>query len=347
MKTPDYQIFEIENLGLQGGGVLPRAEIAYKTYGQLAADKSNVILYPTSYGAQHNDTEWLIGPGRVLDPTEWFIVIPNMFTNGLSSSPSTLAAPYSGGGFPAFTHGGFPAFTHWDNVHAQRRLLAEVFGVEHLALAYGWSMGAQQALHWGAIFPDQVARICAVCGSARTSVHNKVFLEGVRATLTADPAWQGDHFAAHPERGLKGMGRVYAGWALSQAFYRQNLFLEVGFDSLEDFLVRSWEANFLRRDAHDLLASLDTWVASDISDNEIFQGDLGRALGAITARSLIMPSATDLYFTPEDSEIETAQMPNAAFRPIPSIWGHRAGNPVQSPDDEAFLRQAVAELLGD
>ncbi|MEZ5716363.1 MAG: alpha/beta fold hydrolase [Paracoccaceae bacterium] len=337
MTSSDAQLFEIADLTLQRGITLPRAQITYKTYGRLAADKSNVILYPTSYGAQHHDTEWLIGPGRVLDPTDWFIVIPNMFGNGLSSSPSNLDAP--------FGPDRFPLFTHWDNVQAQRRLLAEVFGIERLALAYGWSMGAQQALHWGAIFPDRVERICAVCGSARTSVHNRVFLEGVRATLTGDPAWQGRHFSAHPARGLRAMGRVYAGWAMSQAFYRERLYEQVGYSSLEDFLVRSWEANFLRRDAHDLLASLETWLASDISDNDLYHGDLRAALGAITARTMVMPSRTDLYFTPEDSEIETAMMPNAEFRPIESIWGHRAGNPALNPGDETVLRQAVSELL--
>jgi homoserine O-acetyltransferase len=78
----------------------------------------------------------------------------------------------------------------------------------------------------------------------------------------------------------------------------------------------------------------------------IYDGDLAQALGAITARSVIMPSRTDLYFTPEDSEIETAQMPNASYRPIESIWGHRAGNPTFNPADEAALREAVADLLG-
>ncbi len=337
MTSEASHVFEFENLTLQRGFTLPRAQITYKTYGRLAADKSNVILYPTSYGAQHTDTEWLIGPGRVLDPNEWFIVIPNMFGNGLSSSPSNLAVP--------FGPDRCPTFTHWDNVHAQARMLEAAFGVTHLAMAYGWSMGAQQALHWGAIFPDRVARICAVCGSARTSIHNKVFLEGVRATLTGDPAWRGDHFAAHPVRGLRAMGRVYAGWAMSQAFYRERLYEQAGFSSLEDFLVRSWEANFLRRDAHDLLAALETWMVSDISDNAIYNGDLAAALGAITARAIIMPSRTDLYFTPEDSEIETAMMPNAELRPIESIWGHRAGNPVFNAEDEITLRQAVSDLL--
>ena len=337
MSAQDYRTFELADFTLQRGITVPRARVAYKTYGELAADRSNVILYPTSYAAHHTDIEWLIGPGRILDPTEWFIVIPNMFTNGLSTSPSNLEPPFG----PDRS----PVFTHWDNVHAQRRLLAEGFGVEKVALAYGWSMGAQQALHWGAIFPDRVERICAVCGSAKTSLHNQVFLEGVRATLTADPNWRGDHFAAHPVRGLRAMGRVYAGWALSQAFYRERLYEGAGYSSLEDFLVRNWEANFLRRDAHDLLASLETWKQSDISDNPIYEGDLDLALGSIRARAIIMPSLTDLYFTPEDSEAETGRMPNAEYRPIDSIWGHRAGNPLFNPEDEAALREAVRDLL--
>jgi homoserine O-acetyltransferase/O-succinyltransferase len=332
-----HHIFNLGDLKLQRGITLPGAFLAYQSYGTLNAAKSNVILYPTSYGAQHTDTEWLIGPGRVLDPTHWFIVIPNMLGNGLSSSPSNMAEP--------FGLGRNPVFTHWDNVHAQRRLLTEVFGVERLALAYGWSMGGQQALHWGAIFPDAVERIFAVCTSARTSIHNRVFIDSVRATLTTDPAWQDGRFVERPVRGLRAMGRVYAGWAMSQAFYREKLYEGIGFASLEDYLVRSWEANFLRRNGEDLLSMLATWTQSDISDNPIYRGDLPRALGAIRAKAIIMPSETDLYFTVEDSRIETAMMPNAEFRPLKSIWGHRAGNPAQHPPDEAVLQTAVADLL--
>ena len=339
MILADYETFELGPLVLQRGLTLPKAHLAYKTYGRLAQDKANVILYPTSYAAHHTDIDWLIGPGRVLDPERYFIVIPNQLGNGLSSSPSNLAEPFGAGR----NH----MFTHWDNVHAQERLLREQFGVTNLALVYGWSMGGQQALHWGAIFPDRVARICAVCTSARTSPHNKVFLEGIRATLTADGAWRDGRFAERPVRALRAFSRVYAGWAMSQAFYREKLWATVGFASLEDYLVRAWEGNFLRRAGEDLLSMIDTWYQSDISDNALYGGDLEAALGAITARSIVMPSTTDLYFTVADSEAETRLMPNAELRPIASIWGHRAGNPVQCPEDEAVLRRAVEDLLAD
>jgi homoserine O-acetyltransferase len=334
----DFEIFELGDLSLQCGRTLPEAKLAYKTYGALAPDRSNVILYPTSYGAQHFDTEWLIGPERVLDPDEWFIVIPNMFTNGLSTSPSNCVEECR--------YGNWPAITHVDNIGAQRRLLREVFDVERVALIYGWSMGAQQALHWGAIYPHEVERICAVCGSAKTSPHNLVFIEGVKAALTGDPAWRDGWFDAKPERGLRAMGRVYAGWAMSQAFYRERLYEHFGVSSIETFLVQFWEANFLRRDGNDLLAQLHIWERSDISANERYAGDLRSALAAIRARAMVMPGSTDLYFTAEDSRTETDMMPNAAFRPIESKFGHRAGNPTHWKQDEAVLRQAVQELLG-
>ena len=160
-----------------------------------------------------------------------------------------------------------------------------------------------------------------------------MFLEGVKAALTADPAWQDGWFATPPTRGFQAMGRVYAGWGLSQAFYREEVWRRLGFSSLEDFLVGGWEANFRRRDANDLLAMLWTWQHADISANEIYKGDLEKALGAIPADALVMPCETDLYFTVEDNRREVAQMPRAELRPIPSIWGHRAGNPRQNPED--------------
>lgn len=336
-QSPDYPVYVLRDFKLQCGLTLPEARLAYQTYGTLNAERSNVILYPTSYGAQHMDLDWLIGPDKILDSSRYFIVIPNQFGNGLSSSPSNLPEPF-GPGRP-------PVFTHVDNVTAQREMLRDAFGIERLALAYGWSMGGQQCLHWGALFPEAVQRIAAICTAAKTSVHNIVFLEGLRATLTCDPAWNGERFTARPEKGLRAYGRVYAGWALSQAFYRAGLHLKCGYSSLEDFLIRDWEGSFLRRDPHNLLSMLETWKRSDISANETFHGELPAALGAIRARTYLMPGSHDLYFTPEDSQAEARLIPRVELRPIPSLWGHRAGNPVKNPEDQLFLKTAVADLL--
>ena len=131
----------------------------------------------------------------------------------------------------------------------------------------------------------------------------------------------------------------------ADAFYRGEVWREAGFNSLEDYLVRAWDSAFARRDANDLLAMLWTWQHADISANELYGGDLGKALGAITADAIVMPSETDLYFTVEDNRREVALMRKAELRPIPSIWGHRAGNPAQNPQDAKFIDDAVRELL--
>jgi homoserine O-acetyltransferase len=77
----------------------------------------------------------------------------------------------------------------------------------------------------------------------------------------------------------------------------------------------------------------------------LYGGDLDKALRAITAKAIVMPCETDLYFTVEDNRREVARMPNAELRPIPSIWGHRAGNPALNPEDAKFIDDAVRELL--
>lgn len=329
-------IYNLGDVKLQRGATLRGAHIAYKTYGTLNADKSNAIMYPTWYSGFHSDNEWLIGKGMALDPEKYFIIIASAFGNGLSSSPSNTPAPYNAGAFPHVTL--------YDNVVNQHRLVTEHFGITSLELVVGWSMGAQQTYQWACLYPEMVKRIAPFCGSAKTAPHNYVFLEGVKAALTADNAWAGGWYTTPPTRGLRSVGRVYAGWGLSQPFYRQELWKILGFNSLEDFLVGFWEGFFLKRDANNLLAMLWTWQHADISDNHLFHGDLVKALKAITAKTVIMPGKLDLYFPPEDNEWEAAQMPHAKYVVIPGVWGHFAGGGLYEPDT-AFIDVQLKELL--
>jgi homoserine O-acetyltransferase len=333
----DHEIFQLGDVDLQCGLRLRSAWLAYKTYGNLNASKDNVIVFPTFFGSQHPANELMIGPGMALDPEEFFIVIPNMFGNGLSPSPSNTPPPYD--------RARFPAVTYYDNITFQHRLVTEKFGVDRIALVCGFSMGAQQTFHWGALYPGMVERIAPWCGSAKTSRHNFVFLEGVKAALRADDAWNNGWYENPPLKGLRAMARVYAGWAPSQAFYREKVFLELGFSSLEDYLITAWEGRYIQLDANDILAMASTWQAGDISDNPLYGGDFEKALGSIKARAFVMPSQTDQYFPPEDNEIEVGLMPNAELRTIPTIWGHTGGGPGRNPVDTGFIDAQLKELL--
>jgi homoserine O-acetyltransferase len=332
------EVYRAGALALDCGEVLQDAFIAYKTFGSLDADRTNVIIVPTHFGGTHENSTYLIGKGRALDPDKYFIVIPNLLGNGVSSSPTNALPGGQGSRFPRISIN--------DNVRLQYKLLTEGLGVRQIELAVGFSMGAVQVFHWAALFPAFVRRLAPICGGARISVHNFVFLEGMKAALTADPAWNEGAYTEPPLRGQRAMALAWAAWPPSAHFYRRRLFTKLGYDSIEDFLDRYWAATYCAMDANNLLCQLHTWQSADISNNALYGGDFDGALAAISARSVVMPCVNDAYFPPEDSILEVAKMPNAQLRPIRSFWGHWAGSG-RNPEDTAFIDRNLRELLAD
>ncbi|MGI9408057.1 MAG: alpha/beta fold hydrolase [Hyphomicrobiaceae bacterium] len=333
----DYEIFSLGDVTLQSGVVLPDAKLAYQTYGDHGNAARGTILLPTFYTGTHGRNEGFFGPGRGIDPEKHFIVSINLFGNGLSSSPGNTPAPYDG---PRF-----PEITFHDNVACQHRLVTEHLGLDRIHLVAGWSMAGCQSYQWGAQYPDMVDAILPFCASAKTSPHNVVFLEGVKAALCADGDWNNGDYKTQPERGLRAFGRVSAGWAFSQTFYREGLYREMGFETFED-LLKDWEEDHVQNwDANNLLAKLRTWQRGDISANGTYGGDFPAALAGIKAKAILVPCSDDLYFPPEDNAIEARHMPNADFRPFTSPWGHCVASPGKVPEFEKFLDGCVCELL--
>ncbi|MFS0724273.1 alpha/beta fold hydrolase [Paenibacillus sp. 1P07SE] len=331
----DYNVFKLGDVTLQSGAILPDAFLAYKTYGTLNADKSNVILYPTAFGDQHRDNEWLIGEGMALDPEHYFIIVPNLLGNGLSSSPSNTPAPYD--------RDNFPQVTISDNVRFQHRLLTARYGITKLALVTGWSLGAVQVYAWAAGYPDMVERIAPFAGTAKVWPHTHVFLEGVKAPLHA-VLRTGGLEGERATTALRAVGRVYAGWGFSQSFYRESGYTQWGSETMEAFLTDFWERSFTAHDPYNLLAMLWTGQHADISDNATYNGDFELALRSITAQAVVMPGSTDLYFTAEDIEYEASLIPHAVCRPIASVWGHLAGRGL-NPEDNRFIDEQLGQLL--
>lgn len=249
MSDSQVKTFALGDFTLASGAVLPQAFIAYKTFG---SPSSPAVIYPTWYSGLIADNEWLVGPGKTLDPARYYIIIPALFGNGQSSSPTNMRAH-----LPRATP--FPDVTFRDNVAAQHRLLTDGLGVRHARAVLGWSMGAGQTYQWLTQHPGFVDLAVPFCGSARTSLHNQVFLEGPKAALLAakgtasagvcageesTSAGYRDWTAEEREKGLKAVARVYAGWGLSQAFYREKVYESLGYKDLEDFLVKFWEGWF-------------------------------------------------------------------------------------------------------
>lgn len=332
----DCSYYSLGDVTLQSGERLADARLGYKTYGTLNKSGDNAVLLPTFYTGTHVRNEGFFGPGRALDPERHFIVSINLFGNGISTSPSNAHPDCAGHRFPLVTF--------FDNVACQHRLLTEGLGVERLALVMGWSMGGCQSYQWASQYPDMVRAAVPFCGSARTSPHNRVFLEGVKAALLADAEFADGRYTRPPERGLRAFGRVYAGWAFSQTFFREGLFRQLGFDTYEELLL-DWEEDHLNWDANDLLAMLHTWQCGDISANDRYGGDFERALGAITARLITIPCSDDLYFPPEDNALEVRHIRAGEMRVHHSPWGHCSASPGNDAGFQRLLDQCINVVL--
>ncbi|KAI0150148.1 homoserine acetyltransferase family protein [Xylariaceae sp. FL1272] len=345
----DFKIFQLGDFALQSGVVLKDAYIAYKTFG---SPENPAIVYPTWYSGLIAQNEWLIGGDMALSPKKYFIIIPALFGNGQSKSPSNS---------PELRR--FPLVSFFDNISAQYRLVTEELGVEHLRAVLGWSMGAAQTYQWITQYPDFMDLAIPFCGAARCSIHNQVFLDGVKSALCAAKGTvsggvaKGEATSAEEyrnwnkeerETGLKALGRVYAGWGLSQAFYREKLYeTQLGYKDLEDFMVNFWEGWALSKDPENMMTMLHTWQSADCSKQEAYNGDFELAMKSIKAKTLVLPGKTDLYFPPEDSEYEVACMSENIGKCIafPSVWGHWAGGPGDSKEDVKWLDDKLKVFL--
>ncbi len=332
----EKQFIELGDVMLDCGQVLRQARLCYQVVGTSNALKNNIVLIPSYYGGTHWGSLPLLGAGSPLASGEYCVVLTNLFGAGWSSSPSNATQGQGGADFPRISLA--------DNVRAQKLLLDRLFGSDwQLPLVTGWSMGGMQALDWGMLYPEKVQRILPFCCTARCWPHNFVFLEGVKAALCADSAWQGGRYSSPPERGLRAFGRAYAGWAYSPAFFRNERWRELGFDRLEA-LLEYWEDDHQLQDANDLLCVLDTWQCADPAMLSGF-ADGKTALSNLKARAIIMPSSTDQYFTVEDARYEASLMPNAELRVLVSDWGHCAGGPGRTAAAMKQVFTAMRDLL--
>lgn len=346
----DYQTYKLGNFKLKSGAEIPDAFIAYKTLGDPSLP---AIIYPTWYSGLISDNLWLTGKGKTLDPSKYYIIIPALFGNSQSSSPSNM---------PNLRP--FPEVLFYDNVRAQHELVTKHLGINHARAVLGWSMGAGQTYQWATQYPEFMELIVPFCGAAKTSLHNQVFLEGVKSALFAArgsssagitkpdfKSLEGDKSGFSPAvktTGLKALGRVYAGWGFSQAFYREKLYETVlSFKDLDDFLVNFWEKWACSKDPENMLVMAHTWQAGDCSQQEPYNGDFRKAMQGIKAKALVLPAKTDLYFPPEDSEIEVANMREGVgeLKVFPTIWGHWAGGPGDSADDVKWLDDNLREFF--
>lgn len=324
---------DLGDLQLESGAVIHDFRQSYVVHGKLNADRSNAILVCASLTGNHHRLDFLIGPGRALDPARYCIIATDPIGNGLSTSPSNSARQ------PGMA---FPRFAIRDMVHAQHRLLTEVLGISRLHAVIGASMGGMQALQWAVSHPDFMTACVAMTPMARTSPWAILVTETARSCLMADPAWNGTRFTAVPERGW----RAYAG-LMSVLLSRTPKALDQtldGLDAAHRWFERSVHQVRLNAfDATDYLYQSWAYEAHGVGTAPAYT-DTGTALASVKARTLVLAPPLDLFNPVESAHAATAVIPRARFVEIPSVQGHQAATSL-TEDDTNFLNRAIRGFL--
>ena len=316
-RDPGLAFHDLEGFELDCGARLPAgAALAYRVHGDPAGER--VAVHPSSFGAVHTELEDNVD--ALLESVDC-VVVGNMLGNGVSYSPAD--AQSLGEAYP-------PVVTIDDNARALRGAFSEALGGRETVIdvAYGYSMGAMQALALARLFPDDVRKVVAVCGAAGCADYNAVFLNALVAVLRAPGLRRAR---------LEAFALVYAGWGVGYDFYAEKTWKR-NHETLDAFLRESYVAGFKDDDPDDLLAMLTTWLAApeDVP------------LEGVKADCLLLPCDTDRYFRlGEIRDRELAALPNATLRPIRSPYGHRAGDPWRPGMDaeRAFIRDELRAFL--
>lgn len=334
----DFKLYDLGNLVLESGETLRGAKLAYRTFGTLNAAKTNAILVTTWFsGTGKVMQDVYVGPSHALDPSRYFIIIVDQLGSGVSSSPQNTAAPQAMAKFPKLAIG--------DDVRAQHRLLAELFGIERLALVVGGSMGGQQVYEWAVAHPRMVQRAAPIAATARISPHQQVFVETLKEAITSDPCWNGGWYAAScaVRDGMDRMARIVATLGWSTEFYQEERWRSViGMSSLDDFINGVMKAYFEPMDPNVLLCEMHKWQRADVSRHA--GGDLARALARVEAKTMVMPISHDGFFPPHECEADCRLVPGALFRVIQSPEGHMGLNGFE-PGYMQQVDRHLSELL--
>lgn len=309
-----FELYELGEFQLEEGGVIPNLQLGYRTYGELNAEKNNVIVVPTWFSGTSKNYEAYIGSQRALNPEKYFIVVINQIGNGVSSSPHNSPEPIAMEKFPNVRIS--------DDVRAQHQFLTKKYGITEVALVVGGSMGAQQTYEWAVRYPEMVKRAAPIAGTAKNTVHDFLFTKTLMDAITSDPGFNGGRYSSHTEvaDGLKRHADIWAVLGLSTEFYKQELWRLFGVETVEQFTEGFLQPLFQRLDPNSLLTMAWKWQRGDVS--RMTDGDLAQALGRIQAKVFVMPIDEDMFFPIRDCEAEQQLIPNSELKVIESRLGH-------------------------
>ncbi len=333
---------------MKRGGALDGAELAYETWGRLAADRGNAILVltglsPSAHAASNPDDpspgwwEAMIGPGKPIDTDRWFVICVNTLGSCKGSTGPASVDPASGEPYRL----SFPELTLEDAAHAAFLLVRDGLGIDRLACLVGNSMGGMTALAYLALHAGSAAAHISVSTAAQAQPFAIAIRSLQREAIRLDPQWNEGHYddAHYPETGMS-IARKLGVITYRSAMEWVGRFARIRLDSDDrdeapfgaEFAVESYLQAHADRFIHafDPNAYLYLSRASDWFDlAEHGGGSVRAALARIDVEhALVLGVSTDILF-PLSQQEEIAEGLRAAgaevdFVPLDSPQGHDA-----------------------
>ncbi len=334
-------------LALDCGRTLAPWTLAYMTYGQLNAARTNAVLICHALtgdqfvASAHPVTgkpgwwETMVGPGKPIDTDRFFVICSNVIGGCMGSSGPAEINPATGEPYGL----SFPLVTIRDMVRAQAMLIDHL-GIEKLLCVTGGSMGGMQTLQWAASYPERVVSALPIACAARHSAQNIAFHEVGRQAIMADPDWHGGAYYQHGTQPSKGLAVArmaahitYLSEPALQRKFGRNLQNRngVSFAFEPDFQVESYlrHQGMTFVDRFDANSYLYITRATDYFELAAdYDGVLAEAFRGSKSRFCIISFTTDwLYPTAENKRVAHALNASAAtvsFVEIETDRGHDA-----------------------
>jgi homoserine O-acetyltransferase/O-succinyltransferase len=336
-QQPPHQLYGEGDLKLESGEAIKDFSISYVTHGTLNAKKSNAILMVTAVSGNHHRLDFMIGPGKALDPDKYFIICTDAISNGLTTSPSNSKLQ------PRMS---FPKFTIRDMVESQYRLVREKLGIEHLVAVIGPSMGGMQTLQWGVSHPDMMDALVAIVPLAKTPGWTVAVLEASRKAIMNDPAWKDGNYDTPPEKGVR-LWRDILNLLAARTPDMYSAQFKNGMDALP-WMEAQETAVMKAFDADDWIYQTWAYERHDVGTTPGFNGDTAKAMASIKARTLILTGTKDLL-NPEFEVKETgkniADVKMMTISPG-TVTGHASAGGAGAADVEFLNRETAAFLDG-
>ena len=330
-----HQLFGMGDFKLESGEVIKDFSISYVTHGKLNANKANAILMVTAISGNHHRLDFMIGPGKALDPDKYFIICTDAIGNGLTTSPSTSVAQ------PRLR---FPRFQIRDMVASQHRLLTEHLGLSHAVAVIGPSMGGMQTLQWGVSHPEFMDGLVALVPLAKTPAWTVSVLEASRKAIMLDPAWQEGNYTSPPEHGIR-LWRDILLLAARTPEINRDQFPHNQLDVLP--WLQQTETSLIKAfDANDWIYQTWAYERHDVGSTPGFGGDTAKALQAIKAKTLILLGSKDLLnpeWEPQEAAKHIRNAKVVTIRPA-TVTGHAAAGGAFAADVEFVNRETLGFL---